>query len=139
MKSSLKAFFERTVLFNTLAGKNPSQDPDSEQFHKDMLNQIHRVQEELNELKAAVETLQATAQNLKPLEGIEYLPFIQSYAQLGQIEKAVELTQKTIEKTASTREMFCQFWSDRLAENVQISQNQVSPVYNTEDCPAFFE
>jgi hypothetical protein len=54
MKSALKNFYERTVLFNQLAGKNPPTNPDSIEFTRAMLKQIERVQEELNELKDAI-------------------------------------------------------------------------------------
>jgi hypothetical protein len=66
MKASLKSFYERTVLFNQLAGKVASQDPDSNQFRQDMINQIERVEEELKELKEAVET----NDKLKILDGV---------------------------------------------------------------------
>lgn len=81
----------------------------------------------------------AISENLSPDEGIERLPFLQSYAKLGNIEQAITLTLEMVQKTESTKAMLCQFWNNTLEEDTSITLEEVNSFYNIENCPANFE
>lgn len=77
---------------------------------------------------------QAMAHNLKPLEAVEYLPFIKAYAALGEIEQALDLTKKAFAKSGSAKPPLCQLWKDILRENPTIPLSNVDSVYNSGNC-----
>jgi hypothetical protein len=81
---------------------------------------------------------QAMDKGLVPMEGIEYLPFIEAYTSLGRIEDAAALTAKTLNKSYFTKPVMCQYWHDRLADDPSISA-VIDPVYNADNCPSFFK
>jgi hypothetical protein len=77
---------------------------------------------------------QAAAKKLAPLEAAEYLPFIKAYANLGKIDKAVELTKKSYQKETLSNQSTCQFWHDLLEANPKILLTDVESVYNPDIC-----
>jgi tetratricopeptide (TPR) repeat protein len=83
---------------------------------------------------AVKEYEQAMSLKLVPLEAIEYLPFVKSYAKLGQVDKAVELTALSFKKSNFAKPSFCQLWKDVMAENSSIQLSSVDSVYNLKNC-----
>ncbi len=77
---------------------------------------------------------QAESLGLIPLEGVERLPFIKSYAKTGDIQKAVELSQQMLAKTPSTQKMLCRLWADLQQQDPTLSLDAINPVYNEEVC-----
>jgi tetratricopeptide (TPR) repeat protein len=92
----------------------------------------HKAREEWKEVVGFYE--QAMAHNLKPLEAVEYLPFIKAYAALGEIEQALDLTKKAFAKSGSAKPPLCQLWKDILRENPTIPLSNVDSVYNSGNC-----
>jgi tetratricopeptide (TPR) repeat protein len=84
----------------------------------------------------AIELYQTTlTKNLRPIEGVEFLPVIQSYVGLGDVEKAVELTNKAIAITPASAAVFCGYWNDIATTNSGINVDQIDSFFNPENCP----
>lgn len=77
----------------------------------------------------------ATQANLHPLEGIEFLPVIQSYVKLGKIDEAIEVTQKAITLSPLTTPVYCKFWGDAVKIIPEIKTDTIVSFYNSEFCP----
>ena len=77
---------------------------------------------------------EASSKNLKPLEAVEYLPFVKAYAALGKIDIAVDLTASAFKKSGSAKAPICQLWKDILAQNPDIPLTSVESVYNSGNC-----
>ena len=77
---------------------------------------------------------QAMSENLTPLDAIEYLPFVQSYAYLGRIDEAVVLTEKSYKRENLSFQALCQVWHDVLKDNPSIPLSSVESVYNPNIC-----
>lgn len=75
------------------------------------------------------------ANNLKPIEGVELLPVIQSFTAIGEVEKAIELTNKAIAITPASSAVFCGYWQDMAGTNSDINLDQIGSFYNSENCP----
>lgn len=73
--------------------------------------------------------------NLRPIEGVELLPVIQSYVATGDIEKAIELTNKALTITSSSAPVFCGYWNDIAKTNSGINVGQIDSFFNPENCP----
>ncbi len=76
----------------------------------------------------------AMEEKLVPLNAIELLPFVKSYAQSGQIEEAVSLTSEAFNMSVKAQPSICQVWHDVLNENPSILLTSVETVYNSENC-----
>jgi len=68
------------------------------------------------------------------LEAVEYLPFVKAYAALGDVKKAVELTETAFKKSGSAKAPICLLWKDILEKNPSISSSSVESVYNSVNC-----
>ncbi len=77
---------------------------------------------------------QAVSKNLVPLEAIEFLPFIKSYAYSGLIDEAVALTAESFRRETLSYQPICQLWHDVLEENPSIPLSSVETVYNSQNC-----
>ncbi len=77
---------------------------------------------------------QAEALGLIPLEGVERLPFIKSFAKTSNIEKAMDLSQQMLDKTPSTQKMLCRLWADLQQQDPSIPTDIIYPVYNEDVC-----
>ncbi|MBA4385021.1 MAG: hypothetical protein C0410_09815 [Anaerolinea sp.] len=77
---------------------------------------------------------QAAADNLTPLEAIEYMPFIKAYAKLGRIDEALALTTASFKRETLSYQSICQVWHDVLEENPSILPSSVESVYNPNIC-----
>jgi tetratricopeptide (TPR) repeat protein len=53
---------------------------------------------------------QAESRNIKPLHGLEYLPFIEAYARLNDWEKAVVLNRQSNRASPEMESALCPFW-----------------------------
>jgi hypothetical protein len=53
---------------------------------------------------------QAEVRGIKPLHGLEYLPFIEAYARLGDMEKAVVLNRQANRASPEMETALCPFW-----------------------------
>ena len=84
--------------------------------------------------EAAAYYEEAISQGLKPLEAVEYLPFVKAYAALGDVEKAIELTETAFKKSGSAKAPICLLWKDILEQNPSISSSSVESVYNSVNC-----
>ena len=76
----------------------------------------------------------AMAEGLEPLEKIEYLPFVKSYAMLGRIDEAVSLTTLAFTDSRYAVNSICQVWHDVLADDPSIPLSSVESVYNSTNC-----
>ena len=84
----------------------------------------------------AIELFQTSlTKNLQPIEGVELLPVVQSYMATGDVEKAIELTNKALKITSSSARVFCGYWNDIVETNSSINVDQIDSFFNPENCP----
>jgi len=77
---------------------------------------------------------EAVANQLAPFKGIELLPFVKAYAQLGSIDEAVELSEMAFKMSEDAKPSICQVWHDVLTQNSAILLSSVETVYNSQNC-----
>ncbi len=78
--------------------------------------------------------LESVNHNLKPVEGVEYLPIVQSYAALENFEKAIEMTNKGISITPASSSVYCGFWKDFKLMNPNQNLTFVENLLESEMC-----
>ncbi len=76
----------------------------------------------------------SAAQNLKPIEGVEYLPVVQSYAAIENIDKAMEITYEAISITPASSTVFCGFWDDIKKVNPDLFQIPIETFLSSDNC-----
>ena len=79
---------------------------------------------------------QAGQKGLTPKTGVEYIPFIEAYAQTGNWQKAYDLTLSAQKMTANLGMMLCNSWS-RLSQLPSSDTNMVGQVRQILACRNF--
>lgn len=70
---------------------------------------------------------------LSPADAAEYIPFIEAYARLGRVEKALELTEIAANKNSTLYPMLCSLWV-RIGNTSDVSFDDVQD-YWLDHCP----
>jgi hypothetical protein len=88
------------------------------------------------DLSKALELYETSlSKNLKPIEGAELLPVVQSYVGIGIIEKAIELTKEALSITPASAPIFCGYWKDISAADSGTNKDLIDSFFNAENCP----
>jgi len=75
---------------------------------------------------------QVEEQQIKPLHGLEYLPFIESYARLNDWEKAYLLTRQANRASSEMESALCPFW-ERLDRELPSADGKSAAVQKARD------
>jgi hypothetical protein len=70
---------------------------------------------------------EAQAQGLAPATGMEWVPFMEGYANTGEWQKALQINEKALEETNNMEKYLCRAW-DRIDRSSQQTNEKVAAV-----------
>jgi hypothetical protein len=115
--------------------------PDAEVFGKEPAHtwcyfyekaELARQQEDWATIVALVE--ESAAQGFSPNNRLEWLPFVEAFAQTGDWDQAINLSMDALNYSRSTRNLFCPIWRDFERKGLDAPAGTFEQIYEQLGC-----